>query len=239
MSKLTMAATIGVASLVAIYVASDHVFARGSEAGSVKAGAPAGTTERGFVIHTQESAPAETKEVLGWYREHLEFVPHLAGIMADSPALIRSYWQLQENLKQHGSLTPAEDNVIQLAIAVENRCQYCVAGHSMVAGSYFGNTEQELHALRTRSKLPQAKLDALRTFAIAVHERQGRVTERQLRAFYEAGYSRRQALDVVANIAAKVMSNYANQIALTPIDEPMKPFAEGLPFKEERRLVRP
>ena len=30
------------------------------------------------------------------------------------------------------------------------------------------------------------------------------------------------------------MSNYANQIALTPIDEAFAAFVDGLPYREER-----
>jgi len=59
----------------------------------------------------------------------------------------------------------------------------------------------------------------------------------QLQSFLDAGYTRAQALDVVACIAAKVMSNYVNQIALTPIDEAFAPLAEGLPYREERNLL--
>ena len=52
--------------------------------------------------------------------------------------------------------------------------------------------------------------------------------------FLSASFTCAQALDVVACIAAKVMSNYANQIALTPIDDEFAPLAEGLPYREER-----
>ena len=40
--------------------------------------------------------------------------------------------------------------------------------------------------------------------------------------------------DVVANIAAKVMSNYANQIALTPLDDAFSGLADDLPYREGR-----
>ena len=193
-------------------------------------------TERGYVIHDRETAPEPTKEVLDWYQENFQFIPHLAGVMADAPALGRSYWQLQLNLQQHGSLTPPEDNIVQMAIAVENECQYCTAGHTMAGKMFFGASDEELAALRTKAKLPQAKFDALRNFSLHVAESRGRVSDAELKAFLDAGYTRQQSLDVVANVAAKVMSNYTNQLARTPLDAALEPLAEGLPFKDERKV---
>ncbi len=194
-------------------------------------------TQRGYSIHSIDSAPEPTKEVLQWYVENFQFVPHLAGVMADAPALSRSYWQLQQNLTSMGSLTPPENNIVQLAVAVENECQYCVAGHTLAGKMYFQSSEEQLQALRMNAKLSEPKFNALRDFALQVMDSRGRVTAAQLKSFMDAGYTRQQSLDVVANVAAKVMSNYTNQIAETPIDDPMKPLAEGLPFKEDRKSV--
>lgn len=63
---------------------------------------------------------------------------------------------------------------------------------------------------------------------------QGRMATSHLETFLDAGYTRAHALDVVACISVKVMTNYANQIALTPLDEAFAPLAEYLPYKEER-----
>lgn len=210
-------------------------FAATSSAGLLDA--PMAETERGYAIHDLASAPAPTKEVLQWYQDNFQFVPHLAGVMADSPALSRSYWQLQLNLQQLGTLSPPEDNIVQMAIAVENECQYCVAGHTMAGRMFFKAPEEQLMALRKEAKLPEAKLNALRDFALAVAESRGRVSNEALEAFLAAGYTRAQSLDVVANVAAKVMSNYTNQLARTPLDGALEPLAKGLPFAEKRKVV--
>ncbi|MEM9066193.1 MAG: carboxymuconolactone decarboxylase family protein [Planctomycetota bacterium] len=224
MLKLAAAALIGAGTVFAATTATGPA-------------APKFQTERGFVIHDQASAPAETREVLDWYVDNVGFVPNLGGIMAESPALSRSYWQLQVNLQNDNSLSPPEDNIVQMAIAVANECQYCTAGHTMAGRMFFRAPEAQLQALRKQSALPEAKFNALRDFALAVHETRGQVSESHLRDFYEAGYTRRNALDVVANVASKVMSNYTNWIAQTPIDAPLKPLAEGLPFAEDYRAV--
>jgi alkylhydroperoxidase family enzyme len=55
--------------------------------------------------------------------------------------------------------------------------------------------------------------------------KQGNVSKDDLSAFFDAGYGHRQALEVIMTLSQKVMSNYINHIAETPIDEPFKKFA--------------
>lgn len=100
----------------------------------------------------------------------------------------------------------------------------------------FGSSEKEVKDLRTGDELKDPKSEALRVFALAVYEGQGRITDDQFQAFLDAGFTRNQALDVVANIAAKVMTNFANQMALTPVDEAFSSMLEEIPFAEEREI---
>ena len=44
------------------------------------------------------------------------------------------------------------------------------------------------------------------------------MSEAELSAFLDAGYTGAQALEVVLGLAVKVMSNYTNSIAGTPLD---------------------
>lgn len=195
-------------------------------------------TERNFPMHTLESAPESSKEAMQWYQENFGMVPNLAQIIANSPALLRSYWQTQLNLLQHGSLSKQEINIVETVVAHENQCQYCVAGHTAFGKNpLFNNTDEQLNAVRNSVDFEDAKLNALRDFTLLVMKNQGRMSDSQLQAFLEAGYARAHALDVVACVAAKVMSNYANQIVLTPIDDAFASLADGLPYKEERKAI--
>jgi uncharacterized peroxidase-related enzyme len=192
-------------------------------------------TERDFPIHSIHTAPTASKEALQWYHDNFGMVPNLAGVMAESPALLLSYWQTQNNLLQRGALTPREVNIVETVVAHHNRCQYCVAGHTAFGTTpVFGNTDAELQAIRHDADLGDAKLNALRDFTVRVLEKQGRMATSQLEAFLQHGYTRAQAMDVVACIAVKVMSNFTNQLALTPIDAAFAPLAEGLPYREVR-----
>lgn len=189
------------------------------------------TTSTGFVKH--EVSPESTKLIYDFYQQTFGFVPNLAKVMAGSPALLKSYYDTQNNLKNHGKLTQEEINVVQMAIAVENQCEYCTAGHTMAGQALFKTPMDVMQCVRNREVLKTPKLNALRNFAIRVNMSRGEVPQEDLDRFLRAGYSRDHALDVVACVAAKVMSNYTNSLAKTPIDEPLKPLARGLSFSSD------
>jgi len=62
----------------------------------------------------------------------------------------------------------------------------------------------------------------------------GKVSQAELNAFFEAGYTEVQAIKVVLGLAVKVMSNYTNSIAGTPLD----PEVEKLRWEKPRIAMR-
>jgi len=182
-------------------------------------------TSTGFAVHTVESAPHAVENEMAFYTDNFGFIPNLAGVMADSPALLKSYIATFQNLNAHGSLTPAEVNVVALAISRANECTYCIAGHTMVGKTILPTPDDVLEALRNDEKIADSKLEALRNFSITIYQDHGQVSSSTLRDFIKAGYTRQQALDVVAVIGWKVMSNVAGDIANVELDEFAKPFA--------------
>jgi uncharacterized peroxidase-related enzyme len=194
-------------------------------------------TERNFPIYDAETAPEGSKEPISWYVENFGMVPNLAGVLAESPALLNSYWQTQNNLLANAALTPQEVNIVQTSVAHANACQYCVAGHTGFGKmEIFNNTDEQLNAVRQDKPFEDPKMEALREFTLLVLRNQGRMAASQLQSFIDAGFSRQAALDVVACVAAKVMSNYANQIAMTPVDEAFTPLTADLPYREDRSV---
>ena len=172
--------------------------------------------------------PDVVKEVFDWYKENFQFVPNLTKVLSAAPAALRSYWLTQLELSTNGLLTPAEHNIIQMSVAIENRCRYCASGHQMAGKAFFGSEEEDLQAIRNEGTLPTEKFDALRDFALEVYRNKGRIADSVLDRFLSVGYSKAQAIEVITNIGVKVMSNLTNQLAMTEVDEPFQPLAEGL-----------
>lgn len=185
-------------------------------------------TVRGFKMDELENEPAEVQEVFDWYKENFGFVPNLSKVLSTAPAALRAYWLTQLELSKHGLLTPAEHNIIQMAVAVENKCKYCTSGHQMAGKEFFGSEEEDLQAIRNQGEISDEKFDALRAFALEVYRNKGRVADQVLEDFLSVGYSKAEAVEVITNIGVKVMSNLTNQLAMTEVDEPFAPLAKGL-----------
>jgi hypothetical protein len=47
----------------------------------------------------------------------------------------------------------------------------------------------------------------------------GKVSQMQLQEFFDAGYTEKQALEVILALVVKLISNYTNSIAGTPLDK--------------------
>jgi len=150
-------------------------------------------------------------------------IPNLHGVMAESPQTLDAY-QTLTRLFSETSLTAVERNVVWLTINVRHDCHYCVPAHTAIAKSQ-GVPDAVIDALREDQPLQDEKLEALRVFTLAVVDKRGAVDPADFEAFFAAGYAQRQALDVVTGVAHKVLSNYVNHFADTPVDETFAKYA--------------
>ncbi len=173
-------------------------------------------------FHTIESAPEAVKAELQAVEKNFGTVLNLIAGLAASPAATKSYLALAGSLKAHGVLNPIEQQVVYVSVSAANSCDYCVAAHSTAAGMA-KMPDDVLAALREQRALPDAKLEALRTFALAMRDQRGFMTQDDLQAFSNAGYEQAHLLDVITIMAQKTMSNYFNHIANTPLDDMFKP----------------
>ncbi|MAT64030.1 MAG: carboxymuconolactone decarboxylase [Gammaproteobacteria bacterium] len=169
-----------------------------------------------YAIHDRQSAPEASREVLEQAEQAYGFVPNLFGVLAESPAALRAYAAVTDIL-QHAGLDPVQQQVVMLTVSADNGCTYCVGAHSALAQMVKMNPAV-LEALRAQGELPDAKLEALRRFTLAVMSHRGWVPEAELQAFHDAGYGQREVLDVITIVALKTLSNYTNHIAATPLD---------------------
>jgi len=64
-----------------------------------------------FTIHTPDSAPAESKDVLEGARHLRGRIPNLYGVLAEAPIAVEAYLKLAE-LLMRASFTPTERHVV-------------------------------------------------------------------------------------------------------------------------------
>jgi uncharacterized peroxidase-related enzyme len=167
-------------------------------------------------IHTKQSAPNASQPLLASIESKYGMIPNLLAEMAEAPNVLKAYLDMASQVAA-GTLTPVEVQVVQIAASRLNGCQYCVAAHSAMSEKLL--PPPLLNALKAGAPISDNKLSALRTFVIAVVGQHGWVRQADLQAFLEAGYTRSQICEVVLAVAQKVLSNYLNHVADTPIDQ--------------------
>lgn len=169
-----------------------------------------------FTQHEIASAPEGSKAILQGVQDAWHFVPNLHKTLAESPQALEAYaatWALFEKT----AFSPVERNIVYLAVIFENECRYCMAGHSGLS-KMAGVKPAHIEAIRNGTPIDDQKLEALRLFAQKVVAQRGRVSDADTQAFISAGYSTRAILDVILGAAVKLISNYTNHFADTPLD---------------------
>lgn len=174
-------------------------------------------------VHNNDTAPEESKPFLEKSQKAYGMIPGLHGVLAGSPQLLDAYQTLHE-LFTNTSFNEEELTVVWQAVNVEHACHYCVPAHTGIA-KMMKVDDSITEALRNETPLENPKLEALRTMTLGVVQNRGNVTQDDLTAFYAAGYEERQVLEIILGLSQKVISNYTNHIANTPVDEPFQKFA--------------
>jgi uncharacterized peroxidase-related enzyme len=174
-------------------------------------------------LHSRESAPEGSHAIMDAYVSRFGFVPNLVSIMATSPATLNGY-ATGYGLMGETAFTPAEQQLIFLAVSRANGCRYCVAAHSM-AGKMSGLEEAAIQAVRDGRPVLDPKLAAIVEFATKVVTKRGHVHRQDIETFLTAGHSQAQILEIILGVAVKTISNYMNHIAETPLDDAFAPMA--------------
>jgi alkylhydroperoxidase family enzyme len=175
-----------------------------------------------FTLHTQETAPVASKAQLDASLKAFGMVPNLHAVMAEAPNVLQAYKMLHD-LFQDSSFNNDELTVIWQTINVEHECLYCVPAHTGIA-KMMQVDDAITDALRNGTTLPTEKLQILRETTLALVRERGKPAQSVISTFHQAGYENRQLLEIILGISQKVMSNYINHLADTPVDKAFDAF---------------
>jgi len=171
-----------------------------------------------ITLKQKEDVTGASKEILEKVENEYGFIPNIYAAFAESPAAAAAYYEVNRIIHEHVALSRQEQQIVMLTISEHNKCEYCVAAHTTLAG--MNNVGQDtVKALREGGEPSDAKQAALVRFTRSVLDHQGWVPEPDQNALLDAGYTPRHALDVLTIIALKTLSNYTNHISGTPVDE--------------------
>jgi AhpD family alkylhydroperoxidase len=163
-----------------------------------------------FPQHTVESAPAASRTLMESTIAHLGHLPPAVARLAESPEMLGGFLQVS-GLFEASTLDPLGREVVIMTIAARNDCRVCLAMHTGRLRD-LGADPAQVTALRTGGSLDDPRLEALRRFTLRVLATAGEVPEDQLTEFLDAGFTTRNALEVVLGIGTYTMSTLANRL---------------------------
>ncbi|MEL1251583.1 carboxymuconolactone decarboxylase family protein [Aurantiacibacter gilvus] len=177
-----------------------------------------------IAIPTLDMSPADSRPVLDAVNQQLGSVPNLFRLLGNSPAALKAY------TSANGALTKALDvktrERIALAVAQVNGCGYCLAAHTYLATNLAKLPPEEIARNRAGGST-DAKADAAVRFAAKVTAERGKVSDADLAAVRNAGFSDAQVVEIVALVAENVFTNFLNEVAQTDVDFPVVDVAQA------------
>ena len=162
-------------------------------------------------------ATGKAKELLEAVKNKLGRVPNMMRTMAHSPAVLEAYLNFTAALAD-GQLKAKLREELALLSAQMNACSYCAAAHTTIAKMAGLSGDAILLARKGHSLDP--KTNAALNFARALIETGGEVSDADVQAAKDAGFSEGEIGEIIANVALNIFTNYFNIVAQTEIDFP-------------------
>ncbi|WP_018681101.1 carboxymuconolactone decarboxylase family protein [Actinokineospora enzanensis] len=175
-----------------------------------------------FVAHTPDSAPEASRRILESTTAKFGYLPAPMAKLAESPELLSGFLANTATFDRT-TLTPLERETVVMTIATHVGCHYCVAMHTATLTRQSA-PDDLIESLRAEKSLPDERLETLRRFTLAVMAGRGEVEPDILDTFLAAGFTRRNALEVVLGIGTYTISTYANRLVDAELDAPLEPY---------------
>ena len=176
-----------------------------------------------FPVPDINALPDDIKQMILAVQEKAGFVPNVFLTLAHRPAEFRAFFAYHDALmlKETGSLTKADREMIVTATSAKNGCLYCVVAHGALLRIY---AKQPLVADQVAVNHLKADITprqkAMLDFAIKVCLRSHEVDDEDYTALRSHGFDDEDIWDIAAITAFFGLSNrMANVISMRPNDE--------------------
>lgn len=176
-----------------------------------------------FPVPELNDLPDDIRTTILAVQEKSGFVPNVFITLAHRPAEFRAFFAYHDALmlKDSGSLTKADREMIVTATSAQNGCLYCVVAHGALLRIYAKNplvADQVAVNHRKADITPRQK--AMLDYAIKVCLRSQDVGDDDYAALHQHGFDDEDIWDIAAITAFFGLSNrMANAISMRPNDE--------------------
>lgn len=164
-----------------------------------------------------ENAPTTVKALLEGVQKGLGMTPNLFRVAAQSPSALEALVGFFGAVGK-GSFDARTREAIALVVSEQNGCDYCLSAHTAL-GKGAGLDERAIADARV-GKSDDRRRAALLSLARAIVDNRGRVGG-ALDEARRAGSSDAELVELLANVALTIFTNYLNEFAGTDIDFPV------------------
>ena len=175
------------------------------------------TEKRIFTVPTKTEVSLNNQTIFDSLEKGLGFVPNLYAYYGKNETALADYLALQN---RKSTLKAKEKEAVNIITSQINGCRYCQSAHT-VLGKMNGFSDEQVIELRKGFATFDSKLDSLVKFTASVVQNKGNASAEVKNAFFDAGYSEVNMIDVVILIGDKIMSNYLHNLTGFPIDFPL------------------
>ena len=163
-----------------------------------------------IAIPTRDDVPASSQPILDAVYIQLGFVRNLHCLMSNCLDVLARFAGLLSSLVK--TLDIKIRDAIALAVSEMNSCGYRIAAHSYVATNFARMSPEEI-ALNRQGGSHDVKPAAAANFAQYLMTSRGKVSDANLQAMRDAGYSNTQIIEMVALSAQSLLTNFINNVA--------------------------
>ena len=160
-------------------------------------------------LPTPEQVPAESKPTLDAFTRNIGFTPNMMAAFAQSPIAFNAWAALFGALSK--SLDVKTRDSIGLAVSEVNGCNYCLTVHSFTA-EHMAKLPADEIILARKGQATDPKRDAAIRFARKVIQTRGQVSDADLKAVRDAGYTEANVIEIVALVAMYSLTNFFNNV---------------------------
>lgn len=143
--------------------------------------------------------------------------PNMFKAVANSPAALKSMWGAFGALGA-GVVGAKLGEQIAVAVADRNRCEYCLAAHT-VLGQGAGVSAEEMAAAQA-GRSSDARTAAALKFALKLVDARGQASAQDISELRAAGFDDEHIVEILAHVALNLFTNYVNVAFDVPVDFP-------------------
>ncbi len=168
-------------------------------------------------LQNPESTSGNHKALFDQINAAFGVIPNMFKAIGNSSAALESMWTSFGALSK-GALDAKLGEHIAVLVADINRCEYCLAAHT-VLGQKAGASEQEM-ADAQAGQASDPKTQAALDFSAKLVQNRANITKADVDAVRDAGFNNEEIAEILAHVALNIFTNYTNVAFDVEIDFP-------------------